>query len=391
MSPSNPSRLLAFLALLLALTITASRVEDPADADEAEADAETPAVRTFFYVGGGYADDGNGGHIFREQMYVERLRPVDGVRQRVPVVMIHGQGQTGTNFLNKPDGHPGWASLFLRQGYEVYLVDQTLRARSPWQPGRYAAAPSSYSAELVQQRFTNPKRYMLWPQAALHTQWPGSGAVGDPVFDGFYSAGVPFVNNASYQQSTVREAGAALLDRIGRPVVLLGHSQGGILPMVVADARPERTAGLVLLEPGGPPFRDGVLFGRGPGRAWGVADVPMGYEPGVRDPAVELRRVERRAPRAGLEDCLLQEEGEGVTPRRLVNLAGKDILVVTSESGYHAAYDYCTVAYLRQAGCGKTTHLELGKAGIHGNGHMFFMEKNSDVIQEMVRDWIEEL
>ncbi|KAG5996671.1 hypothetical protein E4U43_002824, partial [Claviceps pusilla] len=296
------------------------------------------------------------------------------------------------NFLNKPDGSRGWASLFLSQGYEVYLVDQTLRARSPWQHGRYAAAPSTYSAEMVERFFTNPREHMLWPQAALHTQWPGRGTMGDPVFDRFYSAGVPFVNNASYQQSTVREAGAALLDRIGRPVVLVGHSQGGILPVVLADARPEWAAKLVLLEPGGAPFRDAVL-GTSPARAWGVADVPLVYDPPVTDPAVDLKRAVRPASRADRVECILQAEGtdekNGTPPRRLVHLADKDILLVTSESGYHAVYDYCTVAYLRQAGCKKTTHLELGKAGIHGNGHMFFMEKNSDLIQGVVRDWID--
>ncbi|KAG6000178.1 hypothetical protein E4U21_005758, partial [Claviceps maximensis] len=255
MAVMNPSRFLTVVTLLLARTMTATSTTRH---DDAETEAETPAVRTFFYVGGGYADDGNGEHIFREQMYVERLRPVDGIKHERPLVMIHGQGQTGTNFLNKPDGTRGWASLFLSQGYEVYLVDQTLRARSPWQHGRFATSPSTYSAELVEQRFTNPKRYMLWPQAALHTQWPGNGSRGDAIFDRFYSAGVPFVNNASYQQSTVRDAGAALLDRIGKPVVLMGHSQGGILPIVMADARPERVAGLVLLEPGGPPFGGAV-------------------------------------------------------------------------------------------------------------------------------------
>ncbi|KAG5985156.1 hypothetical protein E4U43_006109, partial [Claviceps pusilla] len=82
-------------AAVLTISVTAPHVTDPIEA-EAGAEAETPAVRTFFYVGGGYADDGSGGHIFREQMYVERLRPADGVKHETPLVMIHGQGQTGT-------------------------------------------------------------------------------------------------------------------------------------------------------------------------------------------------------------------------------------------------------------------------------------------------------
>ncbi|KAG6014706.1 hypothetical protein E4U41_004781, partial [Claviceps citrina] len=170
--------------------------------------AAAALVRSYFYVGGAYADDGRRGHVFRDQMYVEQLEPAHGVKQTTPIVMIHGSGQTGT----------------------VYLVDQTVRGRSPWQPGRYATSSSTTSAETVEQRFTAVKRHMLWPQAALHSQWPGSGTMGDQVFDRFYSSNVQFTSNATYQQSTVQAAGAALLDRIGRPVVLMGHSQGGHLP-----------------------------------------------------------------------------------------------------------------------------------------------------------------
>ena len=60
------------------------------------ADTEVPYVRSYFYTGGSYVDDGAGGHIFRDQMYVERLAPANGVKQKTPIVFIHGQAQTGT-------------------------------------------------------------------------------------------------------------------------------------------------------------------------------------------------------------------------------------------------------------------------------------------------------
>ncbi|TWU71690.1 hypothetical protein ED733_002315 [Metarhizium rileyi] len=347
---------------------------------------EVPSVRNYFYVGGGYADDGKGGHIFRDQMYVEQLRPVNSVVQTTPIVIIHGQAQTGTNFLNKPDGGRGWASLFVQQGYEVYLVDQTLRARSPWQPGRHATTPSTYSAEVIEQRFTAVKRHMLWPQATLHTQWPGNGSMGDAVFDSFYSSNVQFISNATYQQSTVQDAGAALLDKIGKPVVLMGHSQGGILPIVVADARPNLTEALVLLEPTGPPFREAV-FSTTPARAWGLTDIPLHYSPPITDPGVDLKQEVQPARDGNSSECILQARVPA--PRQLANLVRKPILLVTSESGYHSVYDHCTAEYLKQAGCSETEHLELAKAGIHGNSHMFFMEKNSDQIQNVIKEWIE--
>jgi hypothetical protein len=32
---------------------------------------------------------------------------------------------------------------------------------------------TTYSAEKIEQEFTAPQTFNLWPQAALHTQWPG--------------------------------------------------------------------------------------------------------------------------------------------------------------------------------------------------------------------------
>jgi uncharacterized protein (UPF0262 family) len=63
------------------------------------------------------------------------------------------------------------------------------------------------------------------------------------------------------------------------------------------------------------------------------------------------------------------------------------VLVVTGEASFHAPYDYCTVKYLRQAGV-SVEHADLGREGIHGNGHMFFLEKNSAKIAARVLSWI---
>jgi pimeloyl-ACP methyl ester carboxylesterase len=295
------------------------------------------------------------------------------------------------NFLNKPDGGRGWASLFLQQGYELYIIDQTFRGRSAWKPDAGAAEPSTFPAEYIQQYFTATQKYALWPQAVNHTRWPGNGTMGDPIFDAFYSSNIQFILNATYQQSTVQEAGAKLLDKIGKPVILMGHSQGGLLPIVIADARPNLTKALILLEPTGPPFHDDII-GNGSARAYGLTDITITYSPPVTNPATDLVKQVHPAASSDLSSCILQANGTGSpAPRQLVNLATKPILMVTTECSFHAVYDYCTAAYLSQAGCNKTEHLELGKVGIHGNGHMMFMETNSDEIQRLLKSWIEKL
>ncbi|KAH6621825.1 Alpha/beta hydrolase family-domain-containing protein [Boeremia exigua] len=374
-------RLLAFSAGLLAL-----------QPSHHVAAAETASVRTYFYVGGGYTEDGNGGHIFKDQMYVEKLEPASSRRSKSklsPIVLIHGQGQTGTNFLSKPDGGESWTSHFLDAGYTVYIVDQTFRGRSAWAPRAGAQAPSTYSAEIIQQRFTAPEQYNLWPQAKLHKQWPGTGVMGDAIFDAFYSSNVQFISNATYQQETVQSAGAQLLDKIGTPVWLLGHSQGGLMPVLIADARPKLVKGLILLEPTGPPFQEAV-FGSGSARRWGLTDVPLAYSPAVSNPLTDLVRQIVPPPVANSDNstiaCVLQATSPA--PRTLPNLAPLPILTVTAEASYHAPYDYCTVEFLKQAGCKKASHLELGKEGIRGNGHMMFMERNSEKVWKRVQKWL---
>lgn len=357
----------------------------------ANAAAHTPVVssaevayhRNYLYVGGQYVQDSSGGHIFTDQMYVEKLTPTQGVTKEHPIVFIHGQAQTGTNWLNKPDGGRGWASYFLSQGYECYLIDQTFRGRSPWNPSN--GTMKTYSAEILQQRFTAAKKYMLWPQAALHTQWNGTGVMGDKVFDTYYASTVEFFGSGTGQQYTVQEAGAALLDLIGRPVVLLSHSQGGLMPWVITDVRPDLVHAIVSLEPTGPPFQEAV-FSNTSSRPYGLTDIPLTFEPAVSDPEKDLVRQVIPSNSTSRSPCVIQADSPA--PRKLVNLQKVPTMVLTTESSYHAPYDWCTVKFLRQAGV-STEHLQLGEIGIHGNGHMVFLEKNSDQVAEVIQKWIE--
>lgn len=52
------------------------------------------ASQEYFYVGGKYSNT-IAGHVFVDQMYVEKLIPTNPC-QPYPLVFIHGQGQTGT-------------------------------------------------------------------------------------------------------------------------------------------------------------------------------------------------------------------------------------------------------------------------------------------------------
>jgi pimeloyl-ACP methyl ester carboxylesterase len=313
------------------------------------------------------------------QMYVEKLTPQHETK-RYPIIFIAGLGQTGTNWLETPDGRPGWASFFLSQGYTVYLSDQPQRGRSPWHPSQ--GSMGTTNAKLVEQLFTAPEVYNQWPQARLHTQWPGTGRVGDPVFDAFYATQVQFQSDVALAEEMNRHAYTNLIESIGEAYLLV-HSQGGAFGWLVGDRRPDLVKAIVSLEPVGAPFVD-YPWAQGTRKEFGITKIEIQYEPPAGPNGTYLQTVTRAPKDEEHDECLLQTE----PAKQLKNLSKIPILLVTGEASYHRPYDYCTVDYLRQAGV-TVEHAQLGKEGIKGNGHMMFMEKNNIAIARRILSWLE--
>ena len=373
------SHIIFFLTIALACTCNASTPNHDTPPPIPTIDAA--ASVGYFYVGGRYVGKSDT-QVMQGAMYVEVLRPRHVVH-RYPLVLIHGTGQTGTNWLGTPDGRRGWAQYFLTRGYEVYIVDQPARGRSAWHPG-VDGELKSVPASLIEKLFTAPEESGAWPQAKKHTQWPGKGQLkgrkGDPVFDAFYSTQVESLASNAETQQLMQSAGVALLDRIG-PAILLTHSQAGAFGWLIADARPKLVKGIIAVEPFGPPFHDAVL-GDEKARPWGLADIELTYDPPVKT-SDEINIVQQARPDApDLYPCWLQAE----PARRLPNLVPVPIMVVTSEASYHAVYDHCTVQYLRQVGA-HVDFVRLEDVGIHGNGHMMMLETNNMAIASIIARW----
>lgn len=366
---------LALLAAALVVT-TAAQPAEPLSI----------ASQGYLFAGGRYSTV-NGKRVLSGQLYAEFQIPSRRT-SRWPIVMIHGGGQSGTNFTGTPDGREGWAQFFLRRGYAVYVVDQPGRGRAAYEADVYGPARGP-DLENTLARFAAPERYKLWPQAHLHTQWPGSGTPGDPVFDQFYASQMPSIQDFGEQQRLNRDAIVALLEKIG-PAVLLTHSQSGAFGWPVADARPDLVKAIVAVEPNGPPFfevvnvagpewfRDG-----GQARPWGVTSVPLTYAPAAANPS-DLAIAKQAKPDApDLAACWMQT----APARQLPRLQKVPILILTAEASYHAAYDHCTVKYLEQAGV-HPMWIKLADAGIHGNGHMMMLEKNNLEIAGLILRWL---
>ncbi|KAJ6627418.1 Alpha/Beta hydrolase protein [Mycena sp. CBHHK59/15] len=340
--------------------------------------------RTYFYVGQSYTPQGNS-TIAAGQIYVEHLTPAV-VTQPLPILFIHGQGMTGTNFLNTPDGRLGWADHFLSKGYELYIMDQPSRGRSPWQQN-VDGTLATFDTFTVESHFTAVQFYKLWPQAILHTRWPGNGSVGDPVFDEFYASTVPSLNSSAEEAVRIKHAGSQLLDQIG-PVILLTHSQAGQFGWILADSRPKQVKAIVALEPFGPPFINAIFPPFTPARIYGLTDIPVEYSPPITS-ASDIARVVIYYLLSEIPGFTCFQQAK--PPRQLINLIHIPVLVVTSEASYHAVYDNCSVQYLQQAGV-SVQHIPLGDVGIHGNGHMFFMEENGpQIADEVVESWVSKI
>jgi pimeloyl-ACP methyl ester carboxylesterase len=382
---------LTFIAACAAALVTGAVLALAASRSARAAEDEGPLVLArdgYFYVGGKTVMV-NGKAYVTNQMYVEVRIPAKQTHPE-PIVMVHGGTMSGTNYTGTPDGREGWAQYFVRRGYAVYVVDQVGRARSGYLAESYGPM-RGIERDNARPRYVEQERYNLWPQAHLHTQWPGTGELDDPAAQQLYFSQLPGIADFNKQQPLNRDALIALFEKIG-PGILLTHSQAGAFGWPVADARPDLIKAILAIEPNGPPVH-GVEFTGAPdwfkegplSLAYGITSAPLNYSPPVADASALKFVKEEKADGQGLVVCWKQAE----PARQLPNLQKMPILVLTSEASYHAPYDHCTVKFLQQAGV-KPSWIKLADRGIKGNSHVMMLEKNNKEIAAVIYGWLEE-
>jgi pimeloyl-ACP methyl ester carboxylesterase len=240
-------------------------------------------------------------------------------------------------------------------------------------------------------RFVSQEKFKLWPQATLHTQWPGNGAPDDAATLQLAMSQLPAIEDFNRQQSLNRDALIALMEKIG-PSILLTHSQAGAFTWPVADARPDLVIAILAIEPNGPPFYQVEFIGapdwfkQGPlALPYGISILSLVYAPAISSSS-DLQILRQEKPDGpDLVRCWLQ----GDPARQLPNLK-MPILVLTSEASYHAPYDHCTVKYLEQAGV-KPTFIRLADAGVHGNSHVLMLENNNKESAAVIARWLDQV
>ena len=273
-------------------------------------------------------------------MYVEWSGPESDPAARPSLVLIHGGGGQGTDWLGTPDGRPGWAPELAGRGHRVYVVDRPGHGRGAQRADALGEMGPPLDADALAILFRSPEG--VHPTAHLQTQWPGDGGPpgSDPAILQLLAGTCSMPTDLAVAHALERQLGAELIDRVG-PSVLVTHSAGAPAGWLIAAARREQVRAVVALEPFGPPYRpagDGL-----PGLPHGLTAIPL----------------------------------EG--------LAGIPVLLVTAEASLLGHFDTAVRDYLIEAGA-EVELLRLADHGVHGNGHGMIFERNHLQVLDVVMD-----
>ncbi len=161
----------------------------------------------------------SGQTAYGDNAFVRYQIPVNA--KKLPMVFLHGGGQSMKTWETTPDGREGFQNIFLRRGFSVYLVDQPRRGDAGFTLASGDAMGPMYYDRTMFTLF----RLGLWPDFYTDTQFPKDTA----SLEQFYRQGTP--NTGPLDFGVVADAMAAVLEKTG-PAILVTHSQGGRSRMV---------------------------------------------------------------------------------------------------------------------------------------------------------------
>ena len=269
----------------------------------------------------------------------------------LPMVFLHGYGQSRMGWMTTPDGREGWSDMFLRMGHSVFLIDQPRRGEAG-----ATSVSGDVSTKTLDQRWYTQFRIGRWEngQSVVNA---GSQFPNDPEsVDQFFRQMTPDTGMSSdmgsdFDNDMVARAVAATIDevyeRTGKDSILVTHSQGGG-PGWTAAQYTDHIAAIVAIEPGGAPSADSLDFHTVLSKNIPVT-MYFGDYIDNGDPSI---------PATGMWQMMRQ--------------ACYDF-----EAAYNALGGNCTV-------------VDLPQEGITGNDHFMFQDLNNDVIADHIENWIQE-
>lgn len=270
----------------------------------------------------------------------------------LPMVFLHGYGQSRMGWMTTPDGREGWSDMFLKKGHSVFLIDQPRRGEA----GQTSVA-GTISTEPSDQTWYTQFRIGTYIDGAFTYNENSQFPQGEEVLDQFFRQMTPdtAMDSANGDQNidntVVAQAVAAAIDKAyektGKDSILVTHSQGG-MPGWDTALYTDHIAAIVAIEPGMAPALDSESY-----QALVEKQIPVVFYYG---------------------DYI----GEDYTD---VPAAGMWAMMKSSADVFEEAYT--------EAG-GVCTVVSLPEEGIYGNDHMMFQDLNNDVIADHIENWIQE-
>jgi pimeloyl-ACP methyl ester carboxylesterase len=268
----------------------------------------------------------------------------------LPMVFLHGYGQSRMGWMTTPDGREGWSDMFLRKGHGVFLVDEPRRGEAGM-----TSVSGDISTKTLDQRWYTQFRIGRWENGKSVTnkgsQFPNDGASVDQFFRQMTpDTGMKSDMGADFDNETVAKALAATIDevykRTGKNSILVTHSQGGG-PGWTAARYTDHIAAIIAIEPGGAPGADTEDY-----KSITEKKIPVTFYFGDY---------------IDNGDTSIQATGMWQMMRQ-------------------ACYDFAKT-YTAQGGI--STVVDLPKEGITGNDHFLFQDLNNDVIANHIEKWIQ--
>lgn len=267
----------------------------------------------------------------------------------LPMVFLHGYGQSRMGWMTTPDGREGWSTLFLRKGHGVFLVDQPRRGEAGSTAAMTNDGIDTWSAESKeympgdQAWYTHFRIGRVAPERYDGSQFPEGAEAQDQFFrqmtpnTGSFDMAV----NVAAMDEVMKDVNA----KTGKKSVYVTHSQGG---RVGWDVDTENVAAIVAIEPGGTPEIGSKQY-----KKFLDAKTPM---------IIYFGDYIDNGP----EDIQSTSFWKNV----------RDGAIAFAEQ-YNKDGGNCTV-------------INLPDIGINGNSHFMFQEENSEEIAQHIENWINE-
>ena len=287
-----------------------------------------------------------------DHAYVFYQIPVN--QRKYPLVMWHGYGQFSKTWESTPDGREGYQTLFLREGYGVYLLDQPRRgnAGKGTQAGNYAPEPD-------EQKWFNVFRVGQWPEYFPNVQFPQDA----DSLNQYFRQVTPDIGTIDI--SVNADAVDALFNKIGDGI-LVTHSHSGGMGWQAAMQNSHIKA-IVSYEPG-----SGFVFPQG--EAPRPKQSSSGALSAVEIPLTEFKKL--------TQIPIIIYYGDNI-PTAPSNMPGQDgwrIRLAMAQEWADTINRYG----------GDATVVHLPKIGIYGNTHFPFSDLNNREIAQLMSSWLQD-